>query len=323
MSRPLVVVTDTVFPSLEPTEQVLAALDAQVTLIPEPTAEAILEAARTADGIVVTYAKVTAEIINGLERCKVISRTGIGVDNVDIDAATARGIVVTRVPDYCIDEVSDHALGLLFALARKIPLANSAVHAGQWSVGLVNPLHRLRGQTLGLVGFGQIPRALVPKAQALGLSVTAYDPYVSAEAMAAEGVKKVDVEQLLVESDFVSVHAPLTPETHHMFNREAFQKMKPSAVLINTARGPLVHEDDLVDALEAGELAGAALDVLEKEPPAAGSGLLGRTDVILTPHTGFYSEESMIDLQTKAADEVRRVLQGEKPRNPVNPQVLG
>ncbi|MFN2243223.1 MAG: C-terminal binding protein, partial [Anaerolineae bacterium] len=141
MSRPLVVVTDTVFPSLEPTEQVLAALDAQVTLIPEPTAEAILEAARTADGIVVTYAKVTAEIINGLERCKVISRTGIGVDNVDIDAATARGIVVTRVPDYCIDEVSDHALGLLFALARKIPLANSAVHAGQWSVGLVNPLH--------------------------------------------------------------------------------------------------------------------------------------------------------------------------------------
>jgi D-3-phosphoglycerate dehydrogenase len=323
MSRPLVVVTDTVFPSLEPTEQALAAVDAEVTLVPEPTAEAILEAARTADGIVVTYAKVTAEIINGLERCKVISRTGIGVDNVDIDAATARGIVVTRVPDYCIDEVSDHALGLLFALARKIPLANSAVHAGQWSVGLVNPLHRLRGQTLGLVGFGQIPRALAPKAQALGLAVIAYDPYISKEAMAADGVKQVDLEQLLEESDHISVHAPLTPETRHMFNREAFQRMKPGAVLINTARGPLVDEDALVDALEAGELTGAALDVLEQEPPAAGSRLLGRVDVILTPHTGFYSEESMIDLQTKAAEEVRRVLQGERPRNPVNPQVLG
>jgi D-3-phosphoglycerate dehydrogenase len=323
MSRPLVVVTDTVFPSLEPTEQVLAAVDAEVTLVSEPTAEAILKAARTADGLVVTYAKVTADIINGLERCRVISRTGIGVDNVDLEAATAKGIVVTRVPDYCIDEVSDHALGLLFALARKIPLANSAVHAGQWSVGLVNPLHRLRGQTLGLVGFGQIPRALAPKAQALGLSVIAYDPYVSEEAMAADGVKQVDLEQLLAESDHISVHAPLTPETRHMFNREAFQKMKPGAVLINTARGPLVDEDALVDALEAGELAGAALDVLEHEPPAAGSRLLCRTDVILTPHTGFYSEESMIDLQTKAAEEVRRVLQGEMPRNPVNPQVLG
>jgi len=323
MSRPLVVVTDTVFPSLEPVERVLAAVDAVVTLAPEPTAEAILDAGRAADGLVVTYAKVTGEIIRQLERCRVISRTGIGVDNVDVEAATQQGIVVTRVPDYCIDEVSDHALGLLFALARKIPLANSRVHAGQWSVDLVIPIHRLRGQTLGLAGFGQIPRALTPKAQALGLSIIAYDPYVSEEAMAAMGVGQVDLEQLLDQSDFISVHAPLTPETHHMFNREAFQKMKPGAVVINTARGPLVDEEALVDALEAGELAGAALDVLEQEPPAAGSRLLGRPDVILTPHTGFYSEESLIDLQTKAAEEVLRVLQGERPRNPVNPQALG
>lgn len=323
MSRPLVVVTDTVFPTLEPVERVLAPVDAEVVLAPEPTAQAILDATRAADGLVVTYAKVTAEIIQNLERCQVISRTGIGVDNVDVQAATQKGIVVTRVPDYCIDEVSDHALGLLFALARKIPLANSAVHGGQWSVDLVIPIHRLRGQTLGLAGFGQIPRALTPKAQALGLSVIAYDPYVSEGAMAAVGVRQVDLGQLLEESDFVSVHAPLTPETHHMFNRIAFQKMKPGAVLINTARGPLVDEEALIDALEAGELAGAALDVLEQEPPAAGSRLLGRSDVILTPHTGFYSEESLIDLQTKAAQEVLRVLQGERPRNPVNPQVLG
>lgn len=323
MSRPLVVVTDLVFPSLEPVERVLAAVDAEVRLASEPTVEGILDAARAADGLVVTYAQVTAEIIHQLEHCRIISRTGIGVDNVDLKAATEKGIVVTRVPDYCIDEVSDHALGLLFALARKIPQANSAVHAGQWSVNLVIPLHRLRGQTLGLVGFGQIPRALAPKAQALGLSVIAYDPYVSEEAMAAMGVSKADFEQLLDESDHISIHAPLTPETHHMFNREAFQRMKSGAALINTARGPLVDEEALVDALEAGELAGAALDVLEQEPPADDSRLLGRADVILTPHAGFYSEESLIDLQIKAAQEVVRVLKGEKPRTPVNPQVLG
>lgn len=273
MSRPLVVVTDLIFPSLEPVERVLAAVDAEVVLASEPTVEAILDAARAADGLLVTYAQVTAEIIHPLERCRVISRTGIGVDNVDIEAATQKGIVVTRVPDYCIDEVSDHALGLLFALARRIPQANSAVHAGQWSVDLVIPLHRLRGQTLGLAGFGQIPRVLAPKAQALGLSVIAYDPYVPEEAMAALGVRKVDFDQLLEESDHISVHAPLTPETHHMFNRAALQKMKSGAVLVNTARGPLVDTEALVDALEAGELAGAALDVLEQEPPPTGSRL--------------------------------------------------
>jgi D-3-phosphoglycerate dehydrogenase len=322
MSRPLVAITDSVFPTLEPAEQVLAELDAEMQLAAEPTPEAILDAARAADGLLVTYAQVTGDIIHQLERCQVIARFGIGVDNVDIAAATQKGIVVTRVPDYCIDEVSDHALGLLFALARKIPHANQQVHAGTWSVGTVTPIHRLKGRTLGLVGFGQIPRALAPKAQALGLHVIAYDPYISKETMGSMGVRQVDFEGLLQESDYVSVHAPLTPDTHHMFDRQAFRKMKPEAVLINTARGPLVDTAALAEALNAGELAGAALDVLEQEPPATDSPLLGRSDVILTPHTGFYSVESLVDLQTKAAQEVARVLRGERPRNPVNPEVL-
>lgn len=322
MSGPLVVVTDSPFPTLEPAERILATLGAEVRLLSEATPEAIVAAARLADAVLVTYAKLTGDVIRQFERCRIISRFGIGVDNVDIEAATQKGIVVTRVPDYCVDEVSDHALALLLALARKVPLANQTVQAGQWSLAPMVPLHRLRGRTLGLAGFGQIPRALAPKAQALGLQVVAYDPYVPDALFQALKVRRVGLDDLLAESDFVSIHAPLTPETRHMFGREAFQKIKPGAVLINTARGPLVDEEALVEALEAGRLAGAALDVLEKEPPAPDSRLRGRSDVILTPHIGFYSVESMLELETKATEEVVRVLRGEKPRTPVNPQVL-
>jgi D-3-phosphoglycerate dehydrogenase len=322
MTRPLVAITDSVFPTLEPVERALAKLDAEVQLAAEPTAEGILAVARRADGLLVTYAKVTEAIIQQLERCRVIARFGIGVDNVDIQAATHKSIVVTRVPDYCIDEVSDHALALLLALVRKIPHTNQQVNAGVWSVNSVVPIHRVRGHILGLVGFGQIPRALAPKAQAMGLGIIAFDPYVPAEAMEALGVRQVGLDDLLHESDYISVHAPLTADTHHMFDREAFRKMKSEAVLINTARGPLIDEAALAEALDAGELGGAALDVLETEPPAADSPLLGRSNVILTPHTAFYSLESLVELQTKAAQEVARVLQGERPRNPVNPEVL-
>jgi D-3-phosphoglycerate dehydrogenase len=322
MSRPLVAVSDSVFPTLDLAEGVLSELDAELRLADEPTPDAILDVARNADGMLVTYAQITGDMIRQLNRCRVIARFGIGVDNVDIEAATQANIVVTKVPDYCIDEVSDHSLGLLLALARKIPFSNQMTHAGEWKMPAVAPLYRLKGRVLGLVGFGQIPRLLAPKAQALGLKVIAYDPYVSEESMALEAVRKVGLDELLEVSDLISVHAPLTPDTHHMFNREAFRRMKSSAFLVNTARGPLVDEQALVEALDEGRIAGAALDVLEQEPPPADSPLLGRTDIILTPHTGFYSIESLEDLQTKAAQEVVRVLRGEKPRSPVNPEVL-
>lgn len=322
MAGPLIIVTDSVFPDLEPAKQVLAGIDAEVRLAPEPTASAIAEAARQADGLLVTYAKVGADVIDQLERCQIIARFGIGVDNVDIGASSASGIVVTRVPDYCIDEVSDHALALLLALARKVPQANQTVQEGAWAVSAVVPLHRLRGRTLGLVGFGQIPRALAPKAQAFGLEVLAHDPYVDAQVAAEEDVELVSFENLLQRSDYVSIHAPLTPETHHMFDADAFRQMPTGALLVNTARGPLVEEAALIAALDEGQIAGAALDVLAEEPPAADSPLLGRSDVILTPHTGFYSEESLRELQTKAAQEVARVLRGQAPRYPVNAEEL-
>ena len=315
----LVAVTDTVFPTLEPAKEALAVVDAELVLASEPTPEAILEVAAEADALLVTYAKITAEVIAGLKNCKAIGRFGIGTDNIDIPAAAAAGIVVTYAPAYCLDEVSDHAMALLLTLARKTAMANALVHAGRWEMPAVVPIHRLRGQTLGLVGLGNIPQKIVPKAQAFGIEVIASDPYAPDEVFSRLGVRRVDFDELLATSDFVSVHAPLTPETAGMFNAAAFARMKPNALLVNTARGPLVNVEDLADALEAGQIAGAGLDVLPVEPPPEGLRLIGRDDVILTPHTGFYSEDALLDLQTTVATDVATVLNGGTPRFPVRP----
>jgi D-3-phosphoglycerate dehydrogenase len=229
--------------------------------------------------------------------------------------------VVTKVPDYCLDEVSDHAMALLLALIRKIPSSNTRTQSGKWEMKAVVPIHRLRGTVLGLVAFGQIPQLVAPKAQAFGMQVITYDPYVSDEVLKRANVRRVELEELIRTSDYVSLHCPLTPETKHLFSSEAFQKMKRSAYLVNTARGPVIDEAALAQALDQKLIAGAALDVMEKEPPGT-SPLFGRDNIIVTPHTSFYSEESLVDLQTKAAEEVVRVLSGQTPRNPVNPEVL-
>jgi D-3-phosphoglycerate dehydrogenase len=321
MSQILVAVADSVFPNLDPARAVLSKIDAQLRLAEKPTPEEILRVACNADAVLVTYAKITAEMIRQMARCRIIARFGIGVDNVDIAASTHAGIVVTRVPDYCIDEVSDHTLALLLALVRKIPFANSSVHAGGWEMSATVPIHRLRGRVLGLVGFGKIPQLVAPKAKAFGLRVVTYDPYVPQEITTAADVERVDFAELVKVSDYVSIHTPLMPETEGLFNAAVFRRMKPTAYLINTARGPIVDEAALAHALDAGHLAGAALDVLSKEPPTA-SPLLGRDNVILTPHMSFYSVESLVELQTKAAEEVVCVLTGRVPRYPVNPEAL-
>jgi D-3-phosphoglycerate dehydrogenase / 2-oxoglutarate reductase len=321
MAQLQVAVSDSVFPNLDPARAVLSKIGAQLRLAEEPNADSILRVARDADALLATYAKITAEMIRQMTRCRIISRFGIGVDNVDIPAATERGIVVTKVPDYCIDEVSDHTMALLLSAVRKIPFANSMVHAGKWEMPAVVPIHRLRGTILGLVGFGRIPQLVAPKAQSFGMRVVSYDPYIPKDVFERARVESVEFGELLKISDYISIHSPLLPETQGLFNADAFRQMKPHAYLINTARGPIVDEAALAHALDAGQLAGAALDVMPKEPPAA-SPLFGRPNVILTPHTSFYSEESLVDLQTKAAEEVVRVLQGEAPRNPVNPEAL-
>ena len=321
MRHPVIAVSDSVFPNLNPARGVLSRIGAELLLAEASTPQAIMQVARDADALLVTYAKVTAEMIGQMTRCRIIARFGIGVDNVDIAAATNASIVVTRVPDYCIDEVSDHTMALLLALARKIPFANSGAHAGRWEIPALVPIHRLRGSVLGLVGFGRIPQLVAPKAKAFGLRVISYDPFVSEETMKRAGVEKVDFSELVKVSDHISIHTPLVPETNHLFNADVFRRMKPTAHLINTARGAVVDEEALARALDQGHLAGAALDVLSQEPPST-SPLFGRDSVILTPHMSFYSAESLVELQSKAAEEVVHVLTGEAPRHPLNPEAL-
>ncbi|MSO83101.1 MAG: C-terminal binding protein [Acidobacteria bacterium] len=317
-----IAVADSVFPNLDPAREVVSRIGGQLQLASDPTPEAIMRIARDADAVLVTYAKITADMIRQMTKCRIISRFGIGVDNVDIAEATKARIVVTKVPDYCIDEVSDHTMALLLAVVRKIPFINAQVHGGTWKMPNVVPIHRLRGSVLGLMGFGRIPQLVVPKARSFGMRVIAYDPFVPKEVFTGLGVEGVDFATLLKTSDYVSIHSPLVPETKGLFNADAFRQMKKTAYVVNTARGPIIDEAALAAALDAGEIAGAALDVMTQEPPGASSPLFGRDNVIITPHTSFYSEESLVELQTKAAEEVVAVLSGKAPRNAVNPEAL-
>jgi D-3-phosphoglycerate dehydrogenase len=317
MARTLIAVTDSPFPSLEPAKAALARIDPELRMAKSASAEDILAVARDADAVLVTYAKLSGDLLRQLRKCRAIGRCGLGVDNIDIPAARELGITVTYVPDYCMHEVSDHAMTLILALCRKITQSNALVQAGRWELPPLVPIHRLAGRVLGLVGFGNIPRTLAPKAKAFGLRVVAHDPYAPPQAFAAAGVEGVSFDRLLEISDFVSIHAPLMPATRGLLNAEALQKMKKGALLINTARGPLVDEAALVAALDSGHLGGAALDVVAVEPLPKDSKLIGRDNVILTPHTGFYSVEALEELQTKCAADVARVLSGENPVYPV------
>jgi len=318
MAGPVIAVTDSVFPSLDPAKAALARLNPTFRMSKSSNADDILAVAKDADAILVTYAKLTRDILLQLTKCKAIGRFGLGVDNIDLPTAKEKGIAVNYVPDYCIREVSDHALALLLTLIRKIPLANRLVQAGRWEMPAVVPIRRLEGTVLGLIGFGHIPRLVAPKAQAFGMKVIAYDPFVKSEQFNALNVAGVDFDTLLKSSDYISVHAPLLPATRGMLNADAFAKTKKGVYIVNTARGPLIDEPALVAALNAGQVGGAALDVVTTEPLAKDSPLLGRDNVIITPHTGFYSVEALEELQTKCAADVARVLSGEKAVYPIS-----
>lgn len=321
MSNSIIAVADSVFPSLDLAKAALAGVTSEdLRVAKDASVESILAVAADADALLVTYGQINAEVIAGLNNCKAIGRFGIGTDNIDIAAATAKGITVCYAPVYCLDEVSDHAMALLLSCARKIPFSNARAAEGRWEMPAVAPIGRLRGKTLGLIGLGNIPQQIVGKAQAFGIKVIASDPYCPEEVFSRLNVEKVELDDLLGRSDYISVHAPLTPETENMFNMDAFKKMKNTAYLINTARGPLVEINDLAKALDAGELAGAGLDVLPVEPLEADNPLRGRDDVVLTPHTGFYSEDALADLQTTVATDVATILNGGAPKYPVTPK---
>ena len=314
---PLVVVTDSPFPSLDPAKKALEEANAEVVQAPSSSEEDIIKAAENADAILVTYAKLNENILRSLKNCKAIGRFGIGVDNIDLKVAGELGISVNYVPDYCLDEVSDQAMAMIISMARKIPQSNKLVQSGRWEMPAVVPMYRLRGKTVGLIGFGNIPRLMTPKAQAFGFNVIASDPYAPKELFEKHGVESVSMDELYERSDFISVHAPLLPETKGLVNKDAFKKMKDTAIIVNTARGPLINEKDLIEALDKNEIGGAGLDVVETEPLPENSPLIGRDNVILAPHTAFYSVEALEELQTKAASDVARVLNGEEPVYPI------
>jgi D-3-phosphoglycerate dehydrogenase len=281
------------------------------------TAEA-REAAATADALMVTTHRVPADMIAAMEHCRVISRAGTGLDAIDIPAATARGIWVAYVPDYSVDEVSSHAIGLLLAHARGIPWLVESTRAGTWSNQAIGPRRRLHGQTLGLLGFGRIGQAVAAKARGLGLQIIVHDPFLPEQAIAERGARAVDRETLLRESDYLSLHAPLNDTNARFVDAAALAQMKPTAFLINTARGGLIDEAALLSAVQSGQIAGAALDVLAVEPPPPDHPLLREPRILITPHTGWYSEDANHDVTVRGAEEVVRVLRGERPRCPVN-----
>ena len=317
--KPKVVITDCDHPSVEIEKEILSEINPEFILAYCHTEDEVIEAAKDADGIINQYAPITRRVIESLKRCKVIARYGVGVDNIDVEAATEHKIIVANVPDYCIDEVSTHAMALVLACARGITLLNSKIKDKKWDFTLAKPLFRTRGKTLGLFGLGRIARMVAQKALGFGFKIIAYDPYVS---KVNKGINLVKFSQLLSDSDFISIHSPLTDKTRHSFGENELKAMKKTAYLINTARGSIIDEKALYKALIKRWIAGAALDVMEKEPPDWGISLLKLGNLIITPHISFYSEESYIELKTKVAESVLSVLKGELPRAMVNPQVV-
>ena len=317
-----VVITDYVWESLDVEKKTLGEL---ADLVPLKTKkpEEFLDAAKDCDALLNTYAgPITAEVMAKMPKCRIIARYGIGVDTIDLDAATRAGIIVTNNPSYCIEEVAEHTMALLLACARKIPFYDRMVRGGRWEVPPGKPIFRLVGRTLGLVGFGNIARAVAVRAAAFGIRVLYADPFVE-EGQFDAPAKKTELDSLLSESDFVSLHPPLTPDTRKMMNDRAFSRMKPSAFLINCARGPIVDTEALVRALDAKKIAGCALDTTDPEPLPDPHPLRGRENVIVAPHAAWYSEQAMAGLQAGAPGEVRRVLSGEWPLNVVNRAVKG
>ncbi|MEE3192913.1 MAG: C-terminal binding protein [Candidatus Poribacteria bacterium] len=317
-----ILITDYAWATLEPEREVLSAIGAELIVAETGTEIEFLKYAPDVDGILTNWAKVTTDVVKAAEKCQVIGRYGIGLDNIDVVTATSLGMVVFNVPTYCLEEVSDHAMALVLAMARKVPRLNNEVKNRSWDRNIGPQMYRIRGQKLGIIGFGKIGQLIVPKAKGFGMEVLAYSPSLTDTVAKVYGVKNVDFEELLTESDFITIHCPLVPETSNLINADALSKMKSTAYLINTARGGVVDHNALFHALQENWIAGAGLDVLPDEPPAADFALLDLDNVIITPHAAFWSDESINDLQISAARGVLEVLTGKIPDAIVNPEVL-
>jgi D-3-phosphoglycerate dehydrogenase len=308
-----------------PVESEVLEAVADIVEIRADTAAEFAEGVSTVDGVMTSWGlRIDHEVIAAMKRCVVIGVGSVGVDMVNVEAATAAGIVVTNVPDVAIDEVADHAMMLLLDAARMTPVMAGMARRGEWYQArpIVSSRRRLLGQTLGLLAFGNVARATARRAKAFGLHVITYDPYVSELKIIAEGVEPVSFHELLERSDFLSIHAPLNAETEHALDAAALARMKSSAIVINTARGPIIDEAALIEALRNGVITAAGLDVTEHEPPAPDNPLLGMDNVVLTPHIASASSRMRPETRRRAAREVSLVLRGRWPMSCVNPTVL-
>jgi D-3-phosphoglycerate dehydrogenase len=314
-----VLIADDRYPHYTEETEVLKAVGATLVNVKSQDSAELLNAGRAADGVIVNLAPFKADLINGLTKCRVISRYGVGYDNVDVASATAKRIWVANVPDYCGEDVSDQALALFMSCVRKVALRDRQVRAGIWDITRAGQQWRVTGKTFVFFGYGQIARILHRKLKGFQLArVLVFDPYVDQAAIQAAGAQQVDWETALREGDYFSIHMPLNDKTRGMFNEAAFKQMKRTAIVVNTSRGPIIDERALHQALTEGWINSAGLDVFEKEPVNPDNPLLKLDNLTVAGHTGWYTEESQTELKRKAAENVRDVLLGGKPKYPVN-----
>ena len=318
-----VLITDHVWPTTDPEREVLESAGAEVIVAPNGEESTLIDLAKDADAIMTCFAQVTDNVVRAAKKCVVIGRFGVGVDNIAVETATELGIAVTYVPDYCIDEVSDHVIAMLHTWNRKIAIFDQSVKKDGWGHMALNMrIMRLRGKTIGIVGFGRIGQAVADKASAFGLKILASDPVVDEKTVTDHGGQLVELDDLLKNSDFISLHAPLIPSTEKMISEKELSLMKPDSFLINAARGPLIDEEALYSALKKKKIGGAGLDVMVENVPPKNHPLLRLDNIIVTPHTAFFSQESTLELERRAAQEVVSVYKGEMPDNLVNKNVL-
>ncbi len=325
MEKFKVVVTDYVFDNLDTERAIIEPCGATLLTLQCENVDELIPITVDADAILNTYlGPLDERFFSTLERCKLIVRYGIGIDTIDIKAATRHGIMVANVPDYCINEVSDHALACMLALARKLKLSDQRIHEGEWDLSYLKPVHRTGNLSVGIVGMGRIGRLSARKVAAFGAKVVFADPFINGDII-EDGLhaKKVTLEELAASSDVILIHAAATPETYHLFDAKLFDLMQKKPIIVNCARGSLIDTEALVSALLQGKISGAALDVIEGVPPISPEHPLCKFEnVILTPHSAWYSEDALKSLQRLAAEEVARVLKGGLPRSLINPEVL-
>jgi D-3-phosphoglycerate dehydrogenase len=316
-----ILITDPYHQNFHIEKEILAEINAEVVISHCKTEEDVIKICSNMDGLLVSYVPIGKKVIENLHKCKVIVKYAVGANNIDLGAATQKGIYVANVPNYCIEEVSTHTVALLLNLVRNILVYDKSIKKGAWNPLIGDPIFRIKNKVLGIIGFGHVGKRVAEKIRPFGLTILIYDPLVNNELISKYGAKKVELKTLLHQSDYISLHCPLNKSTKHLIDFKEIEMMKKGVFLVNTSRGEIINQKALYDALQNGKIARAALDVLEKDPPSL-TDIINTDNIIYTPHVAWNSVEAEIELRKLAAQEVKRVLEGGRPLNLVNREVL-